>query len=232
MNPFFSYFGSRWRLTRFYQTPRYETIIEPFAGAAGYSTFHSWKHVILFDAFPKVYETWKFLIETAKCPKKLEDFAKLPTPEGGFTKQNPIPDSLELGARYLIGWWETQSQTSPSPYQFSKSRGGGWSKRKKDKLLSQLPNIKNWEVYNMSYDNIPDITGTWHIDPPYQGAGHRYIHNYIDYSQLGNWVKTRSGQVMVCEQEPAAWLDFKYLRTVNNASNKQYNEVVWYNDDV
>jgi hypothetical protein len=231
MNPFFSYFGSRWRLSKLYRPPEYDIIIEPFAGAAGYSTFYEGKKVLLFDTYPKVVETWKFLIETARSPKKQEDFSKLPAPIGGFTKNNPIPESLEIGARHLIGWWETESQTSPSPYQFSKSRGGNWTEMKRDKLLSQLPKIINWEIENLSFQNIPNMKATWHIDPPYQKAGTRYIHNKIDYDVLADWSKSRTGQVMVCEQEPAKWLDFKHLKLTNNASNKKYQEVVWYNHD-
>jgi site-specific DNA-adenine methylase len=229
MNPFFSYFGSRWRLSKFYQSPIYETVIEPFAGAAGYSTYHEYNHVILYDTYEKVIVTWQYLIDVANDPAKKEDFLKLPTPDGGFTKNNPIPQYLD-GAKYLIGWWETSSQTSPSPYQFSRSRGGEWSERKKEKIYNQLHKIQNWEAHLLSYEQIPDTEATWHIDPPYQKAGSRYVNNTIDYKALGDWVKTRSGQVMVCEQEPAQWLDFKHLKTTVNGSNKKYNEVVWYNN--
>jgi len=39
----FSYFGSKARIGNKYPKPIYDTIIEPFAGAAGYSYAHSHK---------------------------------------------------------------------------------------------------------------------------------------------------------------------------------------------
>jgi len=37
LRPFWRYYGGKWRAAPSYPSPRCETIIEPFAGAAGYS---------------------------------------------------------------------------------------------------------------------------------------------------------------------------------------------------
>lgn len=37
LKPFFTYFGGKYRIAPRYPKPQYNTIIEPFAGSAGYS---------------------------------------------------------------------------------------------------------------------------------------------------------------------------------------------------
>jgi hypothetical protein len=32
LRPFFSFYGGKWRIARHYPTPKYDIIIEPFAG--------------------------------------------------------------------------------------------------------------------------------------------------------------------------------------------------------
>jgi hypothetical protein len=40
LRPFFSYYGAKWGLGRHYSAPAHWTVVEPFAGSAGYSLFH------------------------------------------------------------------------------------------------------------------------------------------------------------------------------------------------
>lgn len=250
MNLFFSYFGGKVGLANNYPAPDKDTIVvEPFAGAAGYSTYHEVDRVYLFDLFPTVVEVWSFLIAAANDPEVRKQFEELPV--GPFYKWNPIPTDIPLGAQYLIGFWETQSQTYPSRWQQSpriyengdprpKNRGGLWNERTKARILEQLPKIKNWKVFEGSYADSVDILKRegvdpaqviWHIDPPYQNGGTRYkkSSNDIDFEKLGDWVKSLEGRVMVCERDPANWLDFRELIATKNASNKKYSELVWTN---
>ncbi len=249
MNLFFSYFGGKVGLANNYPAPlENDIVIEPFAGAAGYSTYHEAKRVYLFDLYPAVVETWRFLIAAANDPvveKQLRDL-----PIGPFYRwDNPIPTDVPLGAQYMMGFWETQSQTYPSRWQQSpmvhpngtprpKNRGGLWSQSTKDRIVAQLPKIKDWKVFEASYEdsvgilaqegvNMADVI--WHIDPPYQNGGKRYKKSSLqmDFTALGNWVKGLEGRVMVCERDPADWLDFETLITTKNASNKQYSELIW-----
>jgi len=47
----FSYYGSKSKLAQHYPTPKYDTIVEPFAGAAGYSLYgDNWKKNVLLYA--------------------------------------------------------------------------------------------------------------------------------------------------------------------------------------
>ena len=40
MKPFFRYYGGKWRDCAKYPPPQFDTIVEPFAGSAGYSVRH------------------------------------------------------------------------------------------------------------------------------------------------------------------------------------------------
>ena len=60
MQPFFKYFGSKWKLARLYCRPRCEHVIEPFAGAAGYSVYWEPKKVTLIELNPVVHGVWKY----------------------------------------------------------------------------------------------------------------------------------------------------------------------------
>lgn len=222
LHPFFSYFGSKYRLAKYYPKPKYNTIIEPFAGSAGYSLFYPERDVLLYETYQPIVELWDYLIN-------VDENKLLSLPVGPFDKKYPInKESLTSPEKTLLGFWLTESQTSPSRYPLSKSRGGNWTIRKKQILSLQLPYIRHWKVEQNSFEQIPNIEATWFIDPPYQKAGKRYIHNQIDYSFLGEWCRTRFGQVIVCEQEGADWLDFSQKIDGRNASNRSYKEVYWY----
>lgn len=65
LHPFWTYFGGKYRLGIKYPPPTYNTIIEPFAGAAGYALNYSERNVILCDLNPIIAGIWKYLI-TAK----------------------------------------------------------------------------------------------------------------------------------------------------------------------
>lgn len=229
LHPFFSYFGSKYRMAKEYPEPKYDVIIEPFAGAAGYSLRYPEKQVHLFDTYEPVVQLWNYLIKVKK-----EEIESLPLNCNGhdFDKEHPITDcDIAEEAKILIGFWLTEAQTSHSRYPLSKSRGGNWTERKRAMLASQVEKIRHWKVEQKSYEDIEDRSDcTWFIDPPYAQAGKRYRNNKIDYKHLGEWCKARRGQVMVCEQSGADWLEFATFLKVSNASNKKYEEVMWTND--
>jgi D12 class N6 adenine-specific DNA methyltransferase len=200
LHPFFSYFGSKYKLARLYSSPVHNTIVEPFAGSAGYSLLYSDKKVMLYDTYKPVVALWNYLIKV-----KVSEVLGLPV--RAFTKDDPISEcKIPTEARTLIGFWSSESQTYASNYVQSKSRGGNWSERKRAMIAGQLQYIRHWTAELKSYKDVDNMRATWHIDPPYQQAGKRYRHNAIDYKFLSKWCKERRGQVMVCEQGGAKWL--------------------------
>jgi site-specific DNA-adenine methylase len=222
LHPFFSYFGSKYRLAKYYQEPQYDEIIEPFAGSAGYALKYPDKKVTLYEVYDPIVELWDYLIRVSEAEI-------LSLPLGPFDKDHPVEAEVDcIPARTLLGFWLTESQTSASRYPFSKSRGGNWTERKRQMIARQLIFIRHWKIEKCSFDQIPNRRATWFVDPPYEEAGSRYRHNKIDYTRLGEWCKSCEGQVIVCEQNHAKWLPFEHLRLGRNASNKDYRELVWY----
>ena len=70
--------------------------------------------------------------------------------------------------------------------------------------------------------DIPNEKATWFIDPPYQFGGKYYRHNgkKIDYEFLGEWCKNRDGQVIVCENHKADWMEFEPLVGISGQLHK------------
>jgi hypothetical protein len=229
LHPFFSYFGSKYRMAKYYPKPTHDVIIEPFAGSAGYALLYPEKEVILYDNYEPIVMLWDYLIKVKK-----EEMLNLPLDNNGnaFCKEYPVSDcNIAQEAKILIGFWLTESQTSCSRYPLSKSRGGNWTIKKRNMLANQVESIRHWKIENKSYDEIEiNQKFTWFIDPPYSQAGKRYRNNSIDYSKLATWCKERQGQIIVCEQNGANWLDFSTFKKASNASNKKYEEVMWSNN--
>lgn len=93
-----------------------------------------------------------------------------------------------------------------------------WGDRVRGTIARQLKHIKHWKVSNKGYDACPyEGEATWCIDLPYEVKGRVYLHGStgIDYSHLGNWCRFRQGQVIVCENVGATWLDFLPLKDTN-----------------
>lgn len=95
MKPFFCYFGGKWRAAPRYPQPRFATIIEPFAGAAGYATRYADRNVRLYDVNPVVVGVWDYLIKASPS-----DVMGLPTK---ITSTDDLPPSVPQEARWLIG---------------------------------------------------------------------------------------------------------------------------------
>lgn len=63
LRPFFGYYGGKYRNARkHYPRPAYGTIVEPFAGSAGYSVRYPDRRVILCEKDPKVAAVWRYLL--------------------------------------------------------------------------------------------------------------------------------------------------------------------------
>jgi hypothetical protein len=228
LKPFFSFYGSKWRLAPRYPPPRHDTVIEPFAGSAGYSLRYPDRDVILVDKDPNVTAVWRYLIAVSP-----EEIMALPEPKAGEFLND---FDLSTDARRLMGFWVDRAQRTPcnKVTEWGGNNGGmfAW----KQKVARQLPAIRHWNVIEGDYASSPDMCATWFIDPPYQVAGRKYRHGAkgIDYALLAQWCRERNGQVIACENEGAEWLPFTPFfvsRAIPSYSVQRLSkEAVWLNE--
>lgn len=218
---FFPYYGAKWQTALKYPAPSYDVIIEPFAGAAGYSTRHYDANVHLYDIDSSIVATWEFLISATS-----DEVMALPAlPD--FSHMDELAH-LSFGARSLIGYWINPASTVPRNVPTKRALEVGWTARTRERIAEQVSLIDHWTIHNLSYDQIANQSATWFVDPPYNNhAGSLYRHSNIDYQYLGYWSKSRFGQVMVCENEGADWLPFTELHSFNAMAGRQSSEVIY-----
>lgn len=219
----FSYYGTKKRISKFYPKPLYDTIIEPFCGAAQYSLYgDNWKKdVILNDKYRVIYDVWNFLINKAEK----SDILSLPNMSEGDKIDNY---NLSYEEKLLIGFCINSASSQPKK---TVAKYNSWNKTKID-IANNLYKIKHWKVFNKDYNELYNEKATWFIDPPYEFGGEWYNSKvnskHIDYDKLSEWCKAREGQVIVCENSKASWLDFKPLIEMNGQLHKT-TEVIWTN---
>jgi hypothetical protein len=232
LRPFFGFYGGKWRdAPKHYPAPAHEAIIEPFAGSAGYSVRYAHRQVILGELDPVIHGVWDYLIHVPA-----REILAIPDLEPGQTVDD-LPISQE--ARSLVGFWMNRGASRPRKGPSSWMRigirpGSFWGERVRQTIAKQVEHIRHWKVFNCSYENLPfSGEATWFIDPPYQRQGkhYRYGTEGIDFAELGAWCRSRSGQVIVCENEGADWLPFTPLADVKTTrANSRSVEVVWIDD--
>ena len=213
---FWGYFGAKWRMAKLYPEPNRDTIVEPFAGAAGYSLRYYDRKVILCDAYEPIAGIWDYLIRTPA-----EEIRRLPLIREGMTVDDV---KAPQEAKWLMGWWLQPANQTPGKKASTWVTNGtfpGWSEKARERVASQVDRIRHWKIIHGSYLDLPDIEATWFVDPPYNNkAGRTYRMHDIDYEQLGQWCRERTGQTIVCEQEGSDWLPFEFLADVHCAPHK------------
>ena len=235
LRPFFRYFGGKWRAADTYPPPRHGTIVEPFAGAAGYAMRYPDRQVILVDRYHVIAAVWRWLIGASA-----DDVRAIPLVENA----NELPEWVPQGARWLVGFSMNVSARPTnilsSGRRMLREQGRhfeGWSPALRERVACQVDRIRHWRVIEGDYSEAPDVEATWFIDPPYQIAGRHYTHgsDAIDYQALGDWCRGRRGQVLVCEAQGADWLPFRphaLLKASNmNATTAGVSaEALWSNE--
>lgn len=213
----FPHYGGKWRLSGRCPAPRYDRIVEPFAGGAGYSLrYGAGREVHLYDTDADTVAIWRYLLSASP-----EQILRLPV-ESIYDRADIRTLGLDRPEMLLIQRWLTpQGSTSnwrmpPSKLQYVDTHPMSmWSTRVRQRIADQIPAIRRWRVHLASYEDIDTSEAvTWHVDPPYQGndyAAGAYGHAPIDYAALSSWCRSLRGQVMVHEQQGAAWLPFTTL---------------------
>lgn len=236
LKPFFCYYGGKWRAAPHYPAPLHETIVEPFAGAAGYATRHADRKVILIERDPEIASLWRWLVRVS--PDEVRRIPLLATDQSVDDLGPVAPE-----ARSLVGFWLNKGTVAPSrrPSKWMRdgSRPGSfWGIEIRERIARQVEQIRHWKVFKGSCLSVrnPNRQATWFVDPPYQRQGtfYRCSSRDIDFAALADWCRSLRGQVLVCEQEGANWLPFKPLgvfKANESASGKgRCAEVLWQNE--
>lgn len=232
----FSYYGGKHKAAGRYPEPKHQTIVEPFAGSAGYSHRYWWHDVVLVDLDPNIVAAWQWLIAAGYA-----DVMSLPILGHG----DHIDDfGLDRGAAAVVGWWINRGTASPckTPAKWCRESNGEsvihWGQACRQRLADNVHRCDHWTIIDGMYEDAPDIEATWFVDPPYNNnAGSRYKcgPKCIDYTHLADWCKSRRGQVVVCENYGATWLPFSklydHVGTVRRGGKgKKSVEAIWTNE--
>lgn len=233
LRPFWRYYGAKWRIAPRYPEPRHRTIIEPFAGAAGYSLRYPDRDVILVEKYHVIAEIWRWLI--AATP---DEVRAIPTVDAVAD----LPAWVPQGARWLVGMSMNTAAAEPrltlsAGCRAHRARGHGrlwgWTAPMRERVANQVGAIKHWRVIEGDYAAAPDVEATWLVDAPYRGRqGRHYIHHsgHIDYPALARWCRARRGQTIVCEAAGADWLPFVPFGSVRGMRAKVSHEAIWEPD--
>ena len=232
LRPFFGYFGGKWRdAVKNYPAPKYQTIVEPFAGSAGYSLRYADHRVVLCELDPVIAAVWRYLTSVSAA-----EILAIPDIPSGSTV-----DDLKVceEAKWLVGLWLNRAtaypRKSPSRWMRDGIRPGSfWGERVRRTIATQLQYIRHWEVHNCSYQAAPvHEPATWFIDPPYMEAGRHYRFGaaQLDFDELASWCQARPGEAIVCENEGATWLPFRHLGSFKTTRTNQLSkEVRWLSE--
>ena len=210
----FPYYGTKKSLIKYYPSPHYDTIIEPFGGSCAYSLFYSSKNVHIYEIDKCIYDILKYLIEASE-----KTIINLPL--DNF-------ESLKQVEKDLIGFFIRTCCSRPSRTMSKHKNFNVWTVKTRKELSINVNKIKHWKIYNESFDfNL--MNATYFIDPPYIGkcgGYYKFGNKLINYVALSNLIKSLKGQIIVCENGEANWLPFEVMKTVNQRG-KIRNELIY-----
>lgn len=222
-----SYYGAKTNLVKWYPRPKHGLIIEPFAGSAKYALEYFENDVILIDKYPVITKIWKWLQQCSpndilKLPRRMEETDRLDNYEFDC-------EEAKLLMGFVVGCGAekprvkaTARKTTDRPNHINYNL---------KKIAANLFKIKHWQIIEGDYTMAPSVKATWFFDPPYQFGGHSYVfsNKLLDFGALADFIKTREGQVIVCENTKADWMDFKPIIS-QRGSLKTTTEAIWTNE--
>ena len=213
------YYGGKSKLARRYSRPKNDLIIEPFAGGAAYSLRYWNRNVWLNDLNEQTVAAWRFLTSGDAALRLVRRHIPLDVAPGTPLSdliRDDYPDDFKSFihanmAKGAFGMRSTRRRVSPfGAMAWSSAANGAGGLR--DKCEYWIPKLRHWKITMLPYDQLPDVAGTWFIDPPYDNAaGRKYAKADLDYRYLANWCRLRQGQVIVTENVGATWLPFQPL---------------------
>lgn len=233
--PLFKCFGSKWLSGKSLPPPLHGTIVEPFAGGAGYALRHYDHSVVLYERDNHVRELWQYLINEA-TESEIRDIP-VDIPVGTDIRSL----GLTHGASLLLKHWQRTNNVGTcwtvSPWG---NASGQWTANKRARISEEHAGVRHWKVCGSDWSSaFADESGpaTWFVDPPYE-FNYRYRQPPIDYNDLAASVMAASGQAIVCEAicpktgKSPSWLPFspwKEVKTSRNRSTTSSKELLFQN---
>lgn len=225
----FRYYGAKTKLAKKYQKPRYNVILEPFAGSAAYSMHHLERNkslkAVLVEKDTQVVDAWKWMKEH--------------TPADAINYK--MPELGEKCSDFFVRMCATSNASLHSNAMTVNERmlhGFPMQMRRIARLMCVMDRVEVIQGDYLEVCGDMDCEATWFIDPPYQttsrfaqgmGYGKGCTSSNIDFSVLAEFCRTRRGQTIVCETIGAQWLPFRPLSCTEDSQRKTYTEVVWTN---
>jgi site-specific DNA-adenine methylase len=217
----FYYYGRKKQIAKYYPSPNFDKIIEPFAGSAAYSLYgeHWRKEVVLIEKDEQVAEIWEWLINEV-TPSKIISLPNLDVGEKSSEFLHIIHAATKMAFHYKT-------------IKVTPVLARNWEISKRY-IAENIYKIKHWKIINGDYTVAPEIEATWFVDPPYKedaGNGYRYGSKLIDYKKLAEWAKDRKGEVIFCEGHCGDYLPFMPLLELKGVAGKSSKEVIYYQSD-
>jgi hypothetical protein len=143
LQPFFSYAGAKFREAVLLGPPRYNHVIESFAGSAAYSCVWEPAQVTLIEANPVVCGVLKFLQRVSP-----DEIMRLPS---NISHVDELPPWVCEEERNLIGFWFDAGLAAPSLRRCNWGHNPNrhsfyWSETVKHRLASQVDRIGHWNI--------------------------------------------------------------------------------------
>lgn len=214
----FYYYGRKKQIAKYYPSPSYDVIVEPFAGAAAYSLYENhWRNrVILVEKDRRVAALWEWLIHEA-TPERIRALPNLSVGERSSEFLHIVHAATKMAFKY-----KTIKVTPVLERNWEISRR---------LMAANLHKIKHWELLCGDYTLAPDIEATWFIDPPYKshpGRGYNHGSESLDYGRLATWARSRHGEIICCEGAFGDYLPFSPLLTLPGVAGKLSTEMLFY----
>lgn len=232
--PLFKWFGSKWLSSKTLPAPIHDSIVEPFAGGAGYSLRHSSSKVLICESDPHIYKLWAWLINGAT--EALIREIPLGVPEGTDIRSLGLNEGQQL---LLKSWQRTNNVGNCWTISPWGNKPGQFTANTRARVASEFGAISHWKVLfdGMSALRTIDVEATWFIDPPYE-FNYQYRQTPVNYQELGELAKNKKGQVIVCEAvcpktgSIPSWLTFKNfgsrITSRRKAENNHHSkELLW-----